>query len=261
MTRQSVYNVDCESQALQLAHRNAQNTFKFFWRELSWERRRIVPALDFSAVKIAFAVSPLSETKPAHENMWVSDIEFDGETIKGLLMNTPQWVSTLQCGDAIEAPLSDLDDWMYVSNDVVFGGFTVDAIRASLSEAERSAHDEAWGLDFGVAGDVLVLAPTDAGPQGPVAELERQEHPMSESTAEMFEQFLREAPSNVSDVDAQGWQMLHREALAGNYAPVVALLKQGANTQAVTSQGMTALQLAQRIGWPRIVNLLETASR
>jgi hypothetical protein len=33
---------------MQRAYESARATFRFFWRELAWERRRIVPALDLA---------------------------------------------------------------------------------------------------------------------------------------------------------------------------------------------------------------------
>ncbi|MFX8102449.1 DUF2314 domain-containing protein, partial [Acinetobacter baumannii] len=37
-----------------LAFESAKSTFKYFWRELYWEYRRIVPALELAYVKCAF---------------------------------------------------------------------------------------------------------------------------------------------------------------------------------------------------------------
>ncbi|MCF7533709.1 DUF2314 domain-containing protein [Pseudomonas petrae] len=51
MTGQIIYSVKGESDELKAAVAGAQATFKFFWRELSWEARRIVKSLDMAAVK------------------------------------------------------------------------------------------------------------------------------------------------------------------------------------------------------------------
>ncbi|MNS57076.1 hypothetical protein D3C72_899530 [compost metagenome] len=194
MTTKTIYDVEGESEALVLARRNAQLTFKHFCRELSSERRRIVPALDFAAVKIGFAVPPSNAATPTQENMWVSDVEFDGETIKGILINSPQWVTSLSAGDVIEVPLSDLDDWMYVADGVVFGGYTIDVIRAGLSIEERASHDAAWGLDFGAPGEVLVAPASSALP-----EREWSEFPVSENSFDQLNQVQRDTPSTLSE--------------------------------------------------------------
>lgn len=43
---------------MQKAIDEARATFRYFWREMSWEYRRIVPALDMSAVKVPFQDPP-----------------------------------------------------------------------------------------------------------------------------------------------------------------------------------------------------------
>ena len=36
----------------------ARDTFRYFWREMAWEQRRIVPALELAAVKAGFSDPP-----------------------------------------------------------------------------------------------------------------------------------------------------------------------------------------------------------
>lgn len=71
------------------AYKKAQETFKYFWREQSWEYRRIIPGLNVSCVKVAlFPEHPQSEY-PMVEQMWINDIAFDGAYVKGYLINEP----------------------------------------------------------------------------------------------------------------------------------------------------------------------------
>lgn len=51
----SVYWADHADPAMAEAVERARRSFRFFWRELSWERRRIIPALDMAAIKLPFA--------------------------------------------------------------------------------------------------------------------------------------------------------------------------------------------------------------
>lgn len=83
MTGQIIYSVKGESDELKAAVASAQATFKFFWRELSWEARRIVKSLDMAAVKMSFVLDADDPNIPAVENMWVTDIEFVGDSISG----------------------------------------------------------------------------------------------------------------------------------------------------------------------------------
>lgn len=267
--------------SMQRAIQRAQQSFRFFWRELSWEYRRIIPGLDFAAIKLPFAVSAEAQARhnaPQVEHMWVGDVQFDGHTLCGSLLNSANYIPHLEAGSEVSAPLSDLEDWMYNSGGVLCGGFTVQAIRAGMSEQERKQHDEAWGQPFpdpGLCNITPYELPAPKQPTGlsrlwkkaaaptglPFEEALRlaseKEHPMSENMRESMVKDLQEHPDMVTAVLDDGWTLLQRDALAGNLAPVQVLRKLGADGQHVrTPQGDSALELAQRMGWPRVVEAL-----
>src|SRR5262245_33688915 len=99
---------------LAVANDAARATFKYFWRELSWERRRIVPAFANAVVKIAF------EDRGKIEHMWVADVDFDGESLRGSLLNQPNELQNVRQGDAITARFPDrLGDWMLIGDGVL----------------------------------------------------------------------------------------------------------------------------------------------
>src|SRR5262249_1108616 len=82
------------------------------------------------------------------------------------------------------------------------------------------------------------------------------EHPMSEAMASSLKDQLAKDPSLVSAKDDRGWTFLHQEALAGSGPTLKILLAAGADPKAVTDHGMTPLQLAQSLGWDKVVALL-----
>lgn len=269
MTEQIIYPADDNSPALQTAIANAQATFKFFWRELSWEARRIVKGLDMAAVKMSFPVHGDDPELPTVENMWLSDIGFDGISVSGVLLNEPEWATGLDASERVTLPFSALNDWLYVSGGEVYGGFTINAMRSEMPEAQRAEHDAAWGLDFAEPGLVaLVPAPkgqprvllsrtldTQADVQA-LQQLEEADHPMAVNMVAQVHDALVQHPAMVTDPDEGGWLLLHREALAGNYPVVSALLQHGADASALNSNGQTPLHLAEQAGWPRLVRLL-----
>ena len=61
--------------ALDAAAERARATFGYLWREVTWEERRIVPALGSAAVKAAFADGDVVE------HLWLVDLGFDGRTV------------------------------------------------------------------------------------------------------------------------------------------------------------------------------------
>ncbi len=264
MSEQNIYSVDGEDDAMKIASENARKSFGFFWRELSWEYRRIVPGLDLSIVKVAFRTNDGKSDSPPFEHMWVSDIEFDGETINGVLINEPQWVTSIKTGDPVSVLLSEIGDWMYSISGKVYGAYTVNAMRAKMSKSERKSHDSAWGLDFGEPKDIKVTPYTKVESKSFLSKIlgkkessDLSEHPMSENMAKDIEKALKENPSLATDADEAGWTMLHRESLAGNFVPVSLLTKYGADPMALTNSGFSSIELARKMNWLKIVNFFE----
>jgi hypothetical protein len=133
-----------------------------------------------------------------------------------------------------------------------------------MGRQERAEHDAAWGLKFGDPNKVHVV-PEQKKSDGFLAKLfggakeeEIGEHPMSENSGPSFRQQLQQIPSMVDSKDDRGWTYLHQQALAGSLATVKILLEFGADVNAVTDHGMTPLQLAQSLGWDKVVALLKS---
>jgi len=101
-----------ENQKIIQAYIEARKTFKYFWRELYWEHRRIVPALDLSIVKVAFEQKIEGVAEPITEHMWIDQINFDGELINGVLINSPNQLTNIANGDTVSIPLDKIDDWI-----------------------------------------------------------------------------------------------------------------------------------------------------
>ncbi len=260
-----VFLFDNSDPAMKAAYRKARATFRFFWREVAWERRRIVPALDLACVKAPFSDgegNAPTPDRPDVEQMWLEEIDFDGEFVSGALLNTPNWVRTIKAGDAVRFPLGAISDWMYAIRGEVYGAFTVNLLRSQMSGGERRDHDAAWGLNFGDP-NVIRLMPEPEKPGGLRALLssrpggaELQEHPMSEAMASPLKAQLAKDPALLHGKDDRGWTLLHHQALAGSAATVTVLLESGADPEDKTDRGLTPLQLAESLGWGKVAALL-----
>lgn len=248
---------------MQQANENARATFKYFWREIAWERRRIVPGLDLACVKAPFSDGDYAvpaKGAPNVEDMWMSDVDFDGEIVSGVLLNSPNWLKMVKKGDSAEFRLNEISDWMYAINHKVYGAYTVNLLRSRMNPQELRNHDEAWGLNFGDPKTIRTARePVRRG--GFIKNLfgkrpDPEEHPMSENMAGKFKEELAKRPDFLAWKDDRGWTLLHEQALAGSTATVIVLLKAGADRNAVTNKGLTPRQLAQLLGWERVVALL-----
>lgn len=268
MSTTKIFFADGENPKMIEAFENAQKTFKYFWRELSWEFRRIIPALDLACVKIAFTQEIEGETNPIVEHMWINDIGFDGNNVSGILINEPHELTNVAKGDFINVPLDQISDWLFATGSSqpkkglsklfssqslpkTYGGFTIQVIRSEMSKTERKQHDEAWGLDFGDYNEIFVAYQQKEKPENLI------EHPMSNTMKEKLIEFLTTNPNEISNTDDEGYSLLHREAIAGNLAIVETLLSKGADKNVKTSQGQTALDFAKKLNWEHLIQLLE----
>jgi len=259
-THSPVFYAKSDDPGMAKAVANAVASFKYLWRELTWEYRRIVPALELSAIKAAF--NDPGGTLDTAEHMWLSNIEFDGETISATLMNSPNGLKSIAEGDGVKLRVDQLEDWMYVVGGHVYGGFTIQVLRAGMSPAERRSHDEAWGFDFAEP-DRVDLVPDWQAAKGkagvPTSSDPDAEHPMSESMASGFASVLEDNKESFFELGPDGLNALHSLALGGSSACVKVLLAAGADPSVKTSKGKTARELAQSMGWPRVVALLKNA--
>ncbi len=174
MSKSPVVYAPAVDPAMSEATREAQRTFRYFWRELTWEQRRIVPGLEIAAIKAAFA-DPGAKTEEV-EHMWLGDVTFDGDVLEATLLNRPNTVRSVAEGDRVPLSLDRLEDWMYAMSGQVYGGHTVGVLRTRMTPDARRDHDDAWGFDFG---DPSAIRLVPAWP-GNATHDPDVEHPMSE---------------------------------------------------------------------------------
>lgn len=261
------------------ASKKARQTFKYFWRELSWENRRIIPGLEVAAVKASLAdpaeVQAENPDGLEVEHMWLLDVDFDGRHVEGTLINTPHSLKSFQEGQRVKIAGKQLGDWMYVCMGEVCGGFTIDLMRSRMEAGERKQHDRAWGHDFGDVGIVPLVPASYLGgeppkkkgflsrfkktPQKPqdYAKVAAAEHPMSVNMRESFEQTLQENPELLHETDDKGFTFLHQLSLAGSLDGVDVCLKHGADANTPAANGMKPFDLAKCLAWDRVMKRLQ----
>ena len=244
MAKKDIYFAKESPQMLD-AYKKARDTFKYFWREIWWERRRIVPGLNFACVKVLFCQGLDSESL-IEEHMWINNIDFDGVSVKGVLINQPQELTNVKTGDTVEVPVCEITDWMFAINGKAYGGFTVQAMRAEMDKKARKQHDKAWGVKFDEPNEIQVAYEQDKHPENLI------EHPMCKNMSDSLEDFLTQYPNELTQKDEQGYTMLHREVIAGNKACVDILIQMGADVTAKTNSGYTAADFAKMMSWEHI---------
>lgn len=256
------------------AQKRARETFRYFWREQFWEYRRIIPGLSVSAVKLPFTDTSLNDPDAEVEQMWIMDIDFDGKSISGKLINSPHYLQSVKEGDNVTVPWMALSDWMYAFGDEeeVCGAFTVNVMRHQMEPGERRQHDNAWGLNFGNPLEEKVLPfPEKESGGGLVKRLfggkkaqatERpqpdplQDHPMAKNILEKYEEQIDSDREVLDYRDENGWNQLHHNALAGNFGIVKLLLKKGIDPNVTTADGVGAEALARILDWQHVADYI-----
>ncbi len=76
------------------------------------------------------------------EHFWVKVAKFEGAKFEGEIDNDPMLVKTVKDGDKITVAKDKVEDWMYVEDRKMVGGYTTRLLRDRLTPAERKALDE-----------------------------------------------------------------------------------------------------------------------
>jgi uncharacterized protein YegJ (DUF2314 family) len=225
------------------ASQEARKTFRYFWKQVSYDFNRIVPALEMACVKVAFSDDSADPTSQV-EHMWINEIDFDGVTIRGTLVNEPNWLKSVKAGDPVECKISDIGDWMCVLAGSVYGGYTVQVTRGRMSSVERKSYDEQWGLEFPPPNEVLI--PPETEDFEPVI-------------AKLLKEQLEKKVDTVNSRDDAGRNPLHLEALFGRTHTVRVLLEFGANPMHLCDRGWTPRDYAAVLGWTKVEEILKKA--
>ena len=74
----------------------ARDRFPEFWREVSADYERVIPALGGSMVKAYF--DDPGGSPQGGEHIWVREVEYDDNMITGVLSDTPRHLRSVKAG-------------------------------------------------------------------------------------------------------------------------------------------------------------------
>lgn len=140
-----IVSVESDDAEMEAAMVRARDAFPKFWSEVSEDYQRVIPALTLAQIKAYFH----DEDDPqGGEHMWVGEVTLDGELISGTLMSHPGNLDSVSEGDSVEFPVSRLSDWLLVDDGKAKGLYTVQVLRARMSDDERATHDANYPFEF-----------------------------------------------------------------------------------------------------------------
>ncbi len=226
---------------IEQASENARDTFRFFWKEVTLDYNRIVPALELACLKVPFS-DDKDDPDSQVEHMWVSEVDFDGVQIHGSLINSPNWLKSVKEGDSVSFKIKEISDWFCVLGGEAYGAYSVQVIRSRMSETELASYDESWGLKF---------------PEPSKVQIPDENEEFEKIIAEKLSDHLKGNIETIRDKDDEGRTILHLEALYGRKHGVKVLLEHGADRSVKCNRGWTPLDYAKSLGWVGVIELLE----
>jgi uncharacterized protein YegJ (DUF2314 family) len=145
-SKSEIIPVQSDDTEMNAAMQTARDRFPEFWREVSADYKRVIPALGGSMVKAYF--DDPGGAPQGGEHMWARDVDYDGKAITGTLADTPRHLHSVRSGEQVSFPLERLSDWFYVDGGKAIGAFTVRVLRSRMSEQERREHDSHYPFRF-----------------------------------------------------------------------------------------------------------------
>ena len=72
------------------------------------------------------------------EDLWLSDVTYDGKLIHGKIDNVPEYVTSLHEGDEQTVAPADIIDWKLLDHGRLVGGFTIRAYYKESSPQQKA---------------------------------------------------------------------------------------------------------------------------
>lgn len=90
---------------------------------------------------------PLTENDVI-EHVWMSDVQFDGETFAGYLASEPVRLVGWSFGDRVTVAIDQVLDWAAVDDGTLYGGFSIYVLNARSSPQDVMAQDAHRGFSL-----------------------------------------------------------------------------------------------------------------
>lgn len=100
-----------------------------------------------SRTQTSFLVKAVFDDGESMEHIWIADLDFSGERVRGVVANEPH-LPTLKFMQPVEFDPPQITDWMYVDDGYLVGGYTTQVIRNRMTPDERREHDASAPFKF-----------------------------------------------------------------------------------------------------------------
>ena len=118
LSKDGVIQIENEDADLKQAVETARKQWKEF------EKAFAAGTGENHSVKFKF-----SDKAKGSEFMWIALEKIDGDTVIGKLANVPNFLANIKEGDIVKRPSSEIEDWMYIKDKKMVGGFSIQVLQ------------------------------------------------------------------------------------------------------------------------------------
>jgi uncharacterized protein YegJ (DUF2314 family) len=76
------------------------------------------------------------------EHLWIRKVRYDGKNFHGQVDNHPEEVNDVHQGQHVTVAPGDVDDWMFLKDGKLIGGYTTRVLYARLSPEDKAEFDK-----------------------------------------------------------------------------------------------------------------------
>lgn len=134
--KENIAMVSTDDKEMASAILEARETFDIFWEAFTDKKGK---GENFS-IKYPF------ETENDFEHIWLNEISFQSNKIRGIVNNEPQDTKKIRMGETVEIDPKQISDWMYFENGKLRGGKTMILLINRMPEDQRKVYKKALGI-------------------------------------------------------------------------------------------------------------------
>lgn len=114
---ENTFEVGSDNEKIKLAIKEAQKSLDFFISEFTEHSKD---------TNYWFIAKTKFESNNYVEHMWITTIEYNQNSFKGILIDEPYWAKQVKLGDTIEVLRENIEDWSITNEvkDIHQGSFT-----------------------------------------------------------------------------------------------------------------------------------------
>jgi uncharacterized protein YegJ (DUF2314 family) len=76
------------------------------------------------------------------EHLWIKRVTYDGKNFHGQIDNQPAEIGNVHAGERVTVAPREVDDWMFLKDGKLMGGYTTRVLYARLSAEDKARFDK-----------------------------------------------------------------------------------------------------------------------